>query len=134
MMSLMIRFQDLEPMEGEVSRAIVELDGHRMVSSVIGRLPQPVDDPVPVELSLDEVQHCRPCTDPQPDGFAAGSGFSVLRATVLRSYPHGSYDVEAGGRVLMLDQDELGGLVPAVGDRISLAFSGLVCVVDDQAM
>lgn len=132
-MSLSIDLSALEHMEGEVHRAMVELDGHCMAASVVGVLPSDATGPVAVELSLDEVQHCRRCDDAEADGFAAGSGFSVLRATVLRVYPHGSYDLDAGGRVLMLDQDELGDLVPAVGDRISLAFTGLVCVIEDQS-
>lgn len=118
-----------EVLEGELHEALIERDGHRLAAVVIGALPEP-GAPVDGEVQLDEIMSIRMADDDQGEGFAAGPGFDVVCGTIAARFEWGSYDLRVGDGRLMLDEDELAGWRPELGDRLSIGFKGLALTLD----
>ena len=117
-----------EALDSDIHACELERGGLVCAATVVGRLAADCAS-VAGELALDGIMGCRPAGEGQAEGLGQGSGFLVLCGRVERVFADGGCDLVVEGETVMLDADELPGLSPVAGDRLSLAFKELTLVL-----
>ncbi|MDA3963443.1 MAG: hypothetical protein PF961_21865 [Planctomycetota bacterium] len=118
-----------DSLESDVYHCELSWNGHVMMAAVVGKLDMEATE-ICGEVTIDEVMSCREAGADQAEGFTPGPGFHVVCGTIGTVYDWGSCDLLFGDERVMLDAEEVPGLEPVTGTRISIGFKDLVVTLD----